>query len=205
MRSARHADGKIVVHHNRRLKNSGGPISEITLERLRRLAQNRGFHLPTVEETLRQTTGRIALDLELKESGYEAEVVAVAGRFFDLAHVLFTSFDADSIRRLKELSVPCQAGLLLGLSSVGSVRADLRAKSVISRLQSCRADYALVHWRMLTKKFHQRLHEAGIPIIAWTVDRSAIAQRLIKRSVTGIITNFPEKLLPLVSRRDQTG
>ncbi|MCP4570524.1 MAG: glycerophosphodiester phosphodiesterase [FCB group bacterium] len=198
-------DGAIVVHHNRRLKNSARPISDITLERLCHLGQKNGFRPPTVEEILRFAEGRIALDLELKESGFEVEVLTVVGRFFDLAHILFTSFDDDSILRLKKISAQCQTGLLIGLPSVEAIRAGLRVNSIVGRLRNCRADFALVHWRILTKRFHQQLHDAGFPVIAWTVNRPAIARKLIERSIAGIITNFPERLLPLTGGQGQSG
>lgn len=199
------ADGAIVIHHNRRLKNSARPISDITLARLCHLGQKNGFKPPTVEEILRFAEGRIALDLELKESGFEAEVLAVVGKFFDLVHILFTSFDDATILRLKEISARCQTGLLIGLPSVEAVRASLRANSVVGRLRNCRADFALVHWRLLTKRFHRQLHEAGFPVIAWTVNRPAIARKFIDRSIAGIITNFPERLLPLTGGQGQSG
>lgn len=38
----------------------------------------------------------------------------------------------------------------------------------------------------------------GKPIIAWTVDDATVAKKLIDKKIFGIVTNVPEKIIPLI-------
>ena len=193
----RTADGVIVIHHNKSLKNAHLPIAAMTYNHCRRLARKRGFHLPTLPEMLQFCRNRISLNLELKESGYEEQVLDETGRFFSPANVLLSTFNDDSMTRIKEISAEYPTGLLVGLPRASAFEKKLRIPPLTQRLMKCRADYAVVHWRLLTNRFHRKLTESGFPVIAWTVDRPYTANRLIKRSVDGLITNHPERIKAL--------
>ena len=196
----RTTDGVIVVHHNRRLTGSNVPISNLTYARLGRLAQKRKFHMPTLEETLQVCRGKISINFELKEGGFEKELLSSIRASFNPGHILITSFKDHFVARIKDLAEDYRTGLLVGLSLARSVGVRRRSLSLKRRMEKCRADFAVVYWRLLTRSFQQSLTEADIPIIAWTVDNPVLAGRLIRRGVAGIITNFPDRMLPLVGR-----
>ncbi|HFC49590.1 MAG TPA: hypothetical protein ENJ59_02530, partial [Thermofilum sp.] len=46
----------------------------------------------------------------------------------------------------------------------------------------------------------QAIHKAGLKIAAWTVNRIDEAQRMINLGVDFLITNVPEKVMPLIGR-----
>ena len=195
----RTADGVIVVHHNKWLKRSSVPIGEMTFSRLQKQAEKCGLEIPTLKETLEACSGRISLDIELKEGGYEEEVVAAVRLYSDLRNVVFTSFIDSTVAKLKRLAPDAKAGLLLGLRPPASVMSKgLKGTLTFNRIRACRADFVAPHWRLLKMPFLNGTHKDGLPVFAWTVNRPSIAEKLIKRKPAAIITDFPEKLLPLV-------
>ena len=53
----------------------GKSIKDLTYEAISQIARNQGFDIPTVEEVLKWSRGKIKFDVELKEEGYEKEIV----------------------------------------------------------------------------------------------------------------------------------
>jgi glycerophosphoryl diester phosphodiesterase len=195
----RTADGIIVIHHNKWLKRSSIPIREMTFSRLQRQAEKYGFEIPTLEEALETCSGRISLDIELKETGYEEAVVKAVRPYYDLRNVVFTSFIDSTVLKLKSLTPDAKTGLLLGLRPPASVMSKgLKRTLTINRIRACRADFVAPHWRLLNMPFFNSTHKPGLPVFAWTVNRLPIAEKLISGKPAAIITDFPEKLLPLV-------
>ncbi len=192
-------DGILVVHHNIRLKRSSIAIREMAYDRLRRLEQKRGYHVPTLEETLKFCAGRIALDIEVKRAGFEVETVDLVRRYHDPNNVVFTSFIDKTVRRLKEIAPEIKSGLLLGLRPPARVMAkSLDPAQTDKRIKNCRADFIAPHWRLLKMPFFANAKKDRLPLFVWTVNRLPISERMIKSGCAAIVTDYPEKMLKLV-------
>ena len=113
----RTADGVLVVHHDVGVKCERRSIAKMTIGDVDEACARRGYHIPTLEETLKHCAGRMALDIELKEPGYEDDVVALATRYYDFSNIAFTSFHDSSILAIKSRYPNAVAGLLLGMKS----------------------------------------------------------------------------------------
>ena len=55
-----------------------------------------------------------------------------------------------------------------------------------------KSDIAMPHHRLVTKRMTRRAEECGRTVVPWTVDRPKDGERLKKKGVAGIITNFPD-------------
>ena len=75
-------DGVLVIHHDATLPGKRRLVANATYEELKLSGARRGYHIPTLEETLHHLCGRIALDIELKEAGFEREGLIVPSRHF---------------------------------------------------------------------------------------------------------------------------
>src|SRR5580693_1649171 len=84
----RTADGVLVVHHN--ASRRGVPLTLLTYSALVRLSRHEP---PTFDAVLDLCAGRIALDVEIKEAGYEVEVIEAASSRFPRDRLLYTSFE----------------------------------------------------------------------------------------------------------------
>ncbi len=187
-------DGAFVVHHDPTIDGASSPLCEQTYDDADKAASAAGFHLPTLEETLSVCRGRIALDIELKEEGYERDVVPFIRGRVDVGDVVITSFNDVSVRETKSLWPEVRAGLILGVEPPVSLTVRLSELYPLKRLRECRADFVAAHFRLLKFGFVRRLRSAGYPVWCWTVDDPHTAKRLIDNGVSGIISNTPDKL-----------
>lgn len=190
----RTADGIMVIHHNRSLTGLRTPIAAMSFSQMRKAAKVAGYRIPTLEETVRYCSNRLFLDVELKEAGYEAEVIAACRKLMRSKRVIFTSFYPDVVKALKAISPESNVGLLVGLRLANKVVGRWRMRSPLGTALDCGADFIAPHWRLATAAFCRRAHEADLPVVVWTVNRASVAQQLMKQQVAAIITNYVDRL-----------
>jgi glycerophosphoryl diester phosphodiesterase len=192
----RTADGVLVVHHN--ASRRGVPLTLLTYSRLVRLSRHEPPRLDTV---LDLCAGRIALDIEVKEPGYEAEVIEAASRRFPREQLLYTSFEESVISTLRRLDPSARCGLLLGPGRLRS-RTQRYEGLPFDLAERCGADLLAVHqWLAPLRRRSRRapgtglLAEAqarGFPMMVWTVDGpQRLRAYLADGRVAGIITDLP--------------
>ncbi len=191
----RSRDGVLLVHHDARLRGHEQFIRDMTASDIRQSARRRGYEVPTLAETVGWCAGRIALDVELKEVGYEAKVVSEVAQRYEPGNVVYTSFHDSSVSALKGYATGSMVGLLIGHNLFTLARRDRREYLPIRRLRRCGADFIAPHWQLMRLGFWHRLHRLGIPIAVWTVNRRYHARRLAKRGVNLIISDYPDRIM----------
>ena len=190
----RTSDGVMIIHHDSMLSVIKTPIAAMTFAQVQKTAKTLGYVIPTLEETVRICSRRMLLDVELKEPGYEAEVVAACRKMMKSNQVVFTSFDPDAVMSIKSFFPYARAGFLVGLRSAGKIITRRGGRSPLALARDCGADFIAPHWRLATASFCRRAREANLPIVAWTVNRTSTMHDLINRNVSAIITNYPARL-----------
>jgi glycerophosphoryl diester phosphodiesterase len=139
--------------------------------------------LPTLEDTLRLTQGRIQLDVELKEPGCEGEAIDLLSRYFDPADFCITSFLSGALREIRAIHPGIRTGLIFALCTP-----EVRTVGA-----SADCDLLVAHYRLVDKA-----EKIGKPLLVWTVDDPALTRELLRRpSVEGIVTNNPRQALAL--------
>ncbi|UCE25095.1 MAG: glycerophosphodiester phosphodiesterase [Candidatus Zixiibacteriota bacterium] len=185
-------DNVLVIHHDACIASGTAPINDLTYPEAVDLAKASNFHLPTLDETLKLCQDKVALDIELKENGYESDVIPLVGQYYDLDHVVFTSFYDDCVARLKEIAPQIMAGLILGVDPPATLRTRLSELLPLKRLKNCRADFVAPNYRLLKPGLIRRMRAAGYPVWVWTVNDVSLADRLSKSKVAAIITDTPD-------------
>ncbi len=192
----RTSDGVLVVHHN--ASRRGVPLAMLTYSGLLRLSRHEP---PRFEEVLDLCAGRIAVDIEVKEAGYEAEVIEEASRRFPRDRLLYTSFEESVISTIKRLDADARCGLLLGPGRLRS-RAQRYEGLPFDLAERCGADLLAVHqWLAPIRRRNRRVAGTGLltegqargfPILVWTVDGpQRLRTYLADGRVAGIITDLP--------------
>jgi glycerophosphoryl diester phosphodiesterase len=192
----RTADGVLVVHHN--ASRRGVPLTLLTYSALVRLSRHEPPRLDTV---LDLCAGRIALDIEVKEPGYEAEVIEAASRLFPRERLLYTSFEESVITTIRRLDPSARCGLLLGPGRLRS-RTQRYETLPFDLAERCGADLLAVHqWLAPPRGRSRRVPGAGLlaeaqargfPMMVWTVDGpQRLRAYLADGRVAGIITDLP--------------
>jgi len=157
----RAADGRLVISHD--------PI------------RGPGLGLPTLEETLQLTQGRIQLDVELKEPDCERDAMELLLRYFSLSDFCITSFLSVTLRETRAIHAGVRTGLIFAAWNE-RVRAECLSADV---------DFLVAHYGVVDEA-----EEIGKPLFVWTVDDLALTRALMQRRlVEGIVTNNPRQAL----------
>jgi glycerophosphoryl diester phosphodiesterase len=159
----RASDGRLVISHD--------PI------------HGPGLDLPTLEDTLRLTQGRIQLDVELKEPGCERDAIDLLLRYFPLSDFCITSFLAPVLRDTRAIHVGIRTGLIFATWG----------ESVRAACLDPDADFLVPHHRLL-----EEAEGIGKPLFVWTVDDPALTRALFGHPlVEAVVTNNPRQAVAL--------
>jgi glycerophosphoryl diester phosphodiesterase len=135
-------------------------------------------HVP-LDEALRSAR---PLQLDLKERGYEVEVMRQALRTHRADQLVVTTANDESVRSVKDHFPDVRAGLTLG-ERLGS--------STLERIEGCRADFIAVDERYL-----RWFDPAPRPVWVWTVDDERKLRHYLKdHRIEAVITNRPDLAL----------
>jgi glycerophosphoryl diester phosphodiesterase len=183
-------DRHYVIHHD--LHIAGKPLSEMTLREVREIARTLDYHVPELEEVLALTRGKIGLDIELKEQGYEREIIRLAGRSLAEGDFIVSSFHADCLARVKQ----CRAGVRTGL-----IFKD--AGALTKAILEGDTDWLLPARNLAEGKLLERMSRSGKKIAVWTVNETKQMRRLLEDDrIEGIITDRTDAALAVRAGRE---
>ena len=187
-------DGVLAVIHDPKIGNA--QVGRHDYGELENLAREAGFHLPTLEEVLVLVQGKIRLDMELKETGYEAEAVRTVGRYLPPQDFLVTSFHRSSMGEIKSANRYVSTGLLLDRGFIKAAGDALLVHAGLLRF----CDFVLPHADRLQSVLNNDKF-IGKEIYVWTADEESLIEKLLKEPrVAGVITNVPDVALRLRDR-----
>lgn len=190
-------DEEVMVIHDHRLERTTdgqGLVQSRTRDELLQLRAGiyadpryRDARIPTLEEVL-QTFAPTSLrfNIELKnflipQPGLEEQVVALIRKYRLVRRTVISSFNFDSLLRVKELNPRQPTGLLY----VGPLR---RPWEVAAQYE---ADQLHVPNEELTPALVKQAKRNGFSILVWTVDAPQRIRACSRMGVDGIITNYP--------------
>jgi glycerophosphoryl diester phosphodiesterase len=154
-------------------------------------------------ETAKDETGVI---LDLKSVGVEEEVLEALRRYDLLERSVVASFHASSVRAVKELEPQLTTGLSYPFDRVGIahrqafqpvIRAGLAGlrRTLPARigrmLAHARADAAMLHYALVSRRLVERCHARGAAVLAWTLEDEEALRRVLAAGVDGVIANDP--------------
>ena len=195
-------DQVLIVHHDEFME--GKSVKELTYDEISYMAIGQGFSIPTFEEVLKHTSGKIKLDVEIKEEGYERELVALLCRYFKKDQFVITSFYDPCIKRIKEYHPDIKTGLILGISKPEHlIRTRISEFFPHKRCREAKADFLVPHRRLLWFGFLGRAKKENKPVFVWTVnEQEKIWKMLHDERIDAIITDRPEVALALRQKMD---
>jgi glycerophosphoryl diester phosphodiesterase len=198
------ADGIPVVLHDpdlARTTDASGLVREVRLEELARVRTVEGHGIPTLAEALRLLSGRIAVDIELKnipgeadftpdgEPLVEATLDAIGSSGF-AGSVLLSSFNPASIAHARRLAPEIPTGLLTGY--------DVDADVALAYCAGEGHPWVLPFVRMVTNAsdgYAERVHSEGLRLGTWITDDPAEALALFRSGVDAVATNDPATVI----------
>lgn len=180
-------DKVLIVHHDPDVYQR--PIRKLTYADLQAIAP----YVPTLEAVI-ESCGGVRLDVELKEMGYERDVLNVLLQAIPPKNFVVTSFHPPVLRRIKRRCAEVRTGFLFSTVTADVCRSfRLNAKAVRDRIHNMQADFIAPDWRLLNDELLSKVVTGEYPIWVWTVNESHEIERLMKdRRIEGIITDIPD-------------
>jgi len=190
-------DDKLAVIHDHildRTTSGSGFVRNHTMEELRkyRADKDSSLHLPRARiPALREVFQRFAqspirFSIEMKnllfpQPQLEEKLIEMIRRFQLTERTVISSFNFDSLSRIKELD-PFQSTALL---YVGALKSPWE---IATRYQ---ADELHVPYDQLSPELVAQAHAHDYPVIVWTVNSEGKIRESLAMGVDGIITNYP--------------
>jgi glycerophosphoryl diester phosphodiesterase len=192
----RTVDNQLIAFHDALV--GGVPVGGLTRGEIEAAA---GVRPPLLAEVLETCAGRIQLDVELKEDGYVAEVMAVLRAGFDPGQMVVTSFLPAVVAQSKEAFPEVKTGLLIGQDlSPLDLAGRLRELYPVDLARRVRADYLAPHYRLAGLGVLRRAAAAGLPCLVWTVNSPELIRRFATDSrVAAVITDVAAEAVSIVA------
>jgi len=138
----------------------------------------------SLDKVLEAACGKIGIQIDLKESGYEAELINHALKKCAPNKVVVTTPDYESIRRIKAQFPEILAGLTR------------------RHVEQTDADFLCLDQQYVTNEGLSFCEQNNIDVWVWTVDDRSLMRRLVASGrIQGLITNRPDRALKLRSAR----
>ena len=149
--------------------------------------------IPTLEQVLWYAKGKIGIEIELKEPGYELEVVSIARDYFNYDKFVLKSFHPQVVERVKEIDQKIFAGLLVGSAySFEQLFFTLKEAFTCTNFKQTNADFISPYYKIFEAGWFSRFTRNNVPIQVWTVNDVESIRTLINQQVHSIITDIPE-------------
>ncbi|MBL4906716.1 MAG: glycerophosphoryl diester phosphodiesterase [Sneathiella sp.] len=198
-------DNKTVIHHDSevdRCTDGAGPVLLKTLEEIKALDAGswysndfKGETIPTMAEALGCISAlNLSLNLEIKPcTGWQIPTAQIVGtelrdkNTFGLP-ILLSSFDIEALVAIGDMLPELPRGYL-----TKAIPPDWER-----RLYEARADSLHCQGQYVTKEIVQAVQKAGYKFLVYTVNDPDHAKQLLDWNVDAIITDYPDRLFPLL-------
>ena len=192
-------DDILVINHDPHIKDL--VISEHTYQELNDYTLSLSYHLPTLIETLEFVKGKILIDLEIKEIGYEEKILSEVLSVLSIDEFFIRSFYDEVLIKIHSLNKDIRLILLTGVVNPKHL-IKTRFSEVFPRrrLKKCGAYAVSPYYKELILNYANRLRRLKYPVIVWTVNDEEYMVKL-NGKVAGIITNYPDKLKAIINEK----
>jgi glycerophosphoryl diester phosphodiesterase len=189
------ADDVLVVYHDGHAGRGGPLLAELEYQEL---CDRLGYLVPQVDEVMGLLAGRLIGHLDLKETGYEENVVSLASSILGRGNFVVTTLEDASVIAIKRAFPEVRTALSLGRSLRGVPRrqwAAVRHSELfpLSRIRACGADWVAANYRIARLGVAGACHRSGIGVMVWTVDQDALIDQFLRdQRIDVLITNRPD-------------
>jgi len=196
-------DNTLVVYHDPHAGHTGPLVANLEYQELCDLL---GYAVPKVQEVMELLAGKMIGHLDLKEIGYEDEVIELALSIFGQGNFIATTLEDVSITNIKRAYPDVKTALSLGrdLDEIPySRRAAVRYSELfpLARIRACGADWVAVNYKLGRLGVIRTCKNNQFGVMVWTVDSDELIDQFLKdQRINVLITNRPQYA---VRRRSQ--
>ncbi len=184
-------DGEIVIMHDAntfRTTGHAGIIEKMTLKQLKQLDCGQGEKIPTLNELIEVTKGKIGLNCEIKSKGVAEKIVNIFRDDNLIDSTIISSFKHSELLKIQKLEPRLRLASLNPTRTGWIVSWFSRRTMLKNAFQN--QFYAINPLHMLVNyKFVKNAHDKNLKVFPWTPDSRTTIEALVKIRVDGIITN----------------
>ena len=195
-------DDVIIVRHDPDYKKI--KICDYNYNDLKNESLKEGFYMPTLEEVVDKFHHRILLDVELKEEGYEKEVLDIMFKHLKAGEFYIRSFNIKALRRIKKINKKVPTALLLGRGVYKYGKLTMLTELFpLFRIIYTKCNFVSPHYKALVFGFQFRMKVLRKPLLVWTVDDKDLMRKLlIDKNVEGIVSNYPDRAIEVLKENN---
>jgi len=212
------SDGELVLIHDTtldRTTNGSGNVKDFTLRQIKALDagfhwphdpsdghpfRNTGVQVPQLSEVLKAfPETRYIIEIKQFKPSIVQALCRTLGRFSVLDRTVVASTDADTMLDFREQcpgvatsSYSSEITWFLAFHYTGLI--DLYAP--VSNVFQVPTHFK--NYQLITESFVNNAKKQGVFIDAWTINKVATMRKLLEAGVSGIITDYPDRLLGLM-------
>ncbi len=184
-------DGELVISHDEdvfRTTGVRGLISEMTLTELKQLDAGEGEKIPTLEELIELTSGKIGLNCEIKAKGIMKKAIEAFDKAGILNSVLISSFLHDELLKIKDINSSIRVASLEPIESRKENSKEVKEEMIQFVVDN---NYYAINplYSFVDEDFVRSAHSKNVRVFPWTVDSKIGLKKLVKYGVDGVITN----------------
>ena len=177
-------DDVLICHHDADI--NGSLISELSFKDVN-LLKGRVFEL---DEVIGLCKGKIGVNLEIKEEGFEDRIVKQLTNNFSYDNFYVTSFSSSIIRSIKALDSKITAGLLVGDAINYQVFYKILKEAIfMTEFDNSKADFISPFYKIYEMGLIGKFESRGIPIQLWTVNDLNFLKDLINSGIQSVVTD----------------
>jgi len=184
-------DRQLVITHDldiERLTGEKKYVKDLTLDELKSKDFGDGEKIPTLEELIKETKGKICLNCEIIVEGITSKVVDILRKYDVIGTTIVSSFKHEELLKIQKLEPDLKLASLEPTKYLSEYKWDLKQEMlkfcISNKLFAINPFYPLVD-----QQFVDYTHKYNINVFPWTVDSKPSIRKLIKYGVDGIITN----------------
>ncbi|GLW49528.1 hypothetical protein Stsp02_51890 [Streptomyces sp. NBRC 14336] len=196
----RTADGVLVVYHDARVDHTGPLLSAIGHAEL---SERAGYPVPVVDDVMALIAGKLIGHLDLKETGYEREVIDRANALLGPDAFVATTLEDRSVAAITQAFPGARTALSLGRDrdEIGWLRLPGTRISELwpmRRVRACGAAGVAVHQRLARANVLREATRHGLFTMVWTVNDDASMRAFLNHPrVDVLITDRPRRAVAL--------
>lgn len=185
-------DGVILLNHDPSVDEF--MICDYTYNELKEITMKKGYIMPKFNDVVDELAGKLFMDIELKEPGFENEVIELMLAHTSYEDFMIRSFNKEIIIKVKEIDPKVKTALILGEKhlkyGIFSRFFDVFPKKHIKKTK---CDVISPYYKLLLFSYIKRMHKLGIPVSVWMVKNMKQINKLTHKGVDYVIMDFPFK------------
>ena len=183
-------DDVLICHHDTKVK--GVSVSNLSYNEIKYYNSN----LCKLEDMLSLCKGKVGVNLEIKEEGFETTIVDMLLSSFSYREIYVTSFLPSVVRRVKSLDSKIVSGLLLGDAMTYQVFFRIFKEAISMKdFYDSKADFISPYYKIYEMGLIRNFQKKGIPIQLWTVNEVSLLKDLINSNIQSVVTDVPIEIL----------